>query len=342
MNPSYRLERKTSDTGRTSYYLIKDFRVRSSKGRVTKYIGSEEPSSQDINELFRSHSSEIELKVVEKKAEMSAELYTTDLLPYDVAREAIRSLERVKFMVLALKDILTTKESEIYEEGIEIDYVHGTTSIEGNTIGRIETGWLLHNEVIPENKTLREVNEIQNFKNVARFRNSHKGKADIAFIKRLHALIMNNIDIDGAGHFRRTDGIGIRGRDLMVTPWPMIEEELGEALERYYTRIKAGYHPFIEAVQFHHTFERIHPFTDGNGRVGREILNHMLVRSKYPRLLFVKERALYLRALAMGDEGDHGKMVLAMTDLLVRQRMEVAERNLRSLSDPRREQNRRA
>lgn len=333
MKPLYRLEMKASDTGGKSYYLIKDFRVKGTKGRVTKYIGKEEPSSQEIEELSALHSSDIELKVVEKKAETSSKFYTTDVLPEDIARDLIRILERVKYLVLAFKSIMTAKEVEMYEEGLEIDYIHGTTSIEGNTLSRREARTLLHDGILPENKTLREINEVQNFRNVAKYRDKYKGRVDVAFIRKLHAMIMNNIDQDGAGMFRRIDSIGIGGRDFMLTPWPMIEDELNEAIEYYYARVEAGHHPFIEAVLFHHTFERIHPFTDGNGRVGREIFNYMLMKHDYPRLPFVKDGALYLKALAEGDNGHHGGMVTIMAELMIEQRSDVAERNMRKLSE---------
>lgn len=143
-------------------------------------------------------------------------------------------------------------------------------------------------------------------------------------------MIMNNIDLDGAGIFRRIDNIGIGGRDFMLTPWPMIDYELNEAIDDYYTRVEAGHHPFIEAVRFHHTFERIHPFTDRNGRVGREVLNYMLMEHDHPRLLFVNDGALYLKALAEGDDGDHAGMTLTMADLMIEQRSDVAERNMKN------------
>lgn len=57
---------KVSDTGSKSCYLIKDSRVKGTKGRVTKYIGTEESSPQGVEELSAMHSSEIELKMVEK------------------------------------------------------------------------------------------------------------------------------------------------------------------------------------------------------------------------------------------------------------------------------------
>jgi fido (protein-threonine AMPylation protein) len=330
--PIYRLERTVSETGKPAYYLVKDFRVKGSKGKVTKYIGSEEPSPQMVEELSLEHSSDIELKAVDKKAEMGSKLYKTDLLPPSIAERAIKHMESVKYLVLAFKDVMTAQEVEIYEEGLEIDYVHGTTSIEGNTFDRSETRKLLTEGTYPPNKGLREINEIQNFRNVARFRNKYRGKVTLDFIKKLHALIMNNIDLENAGTFRRTDGIGIMGRDFMLTPWPLIEEELKAAIDNYYERINADQYPFFEALVFHHRFERIHPFIDGNGRVGREILNYMLMNEKFPRLLFVKDREVYLKALAQGDDSDYGGMVLTMTGLVIDQRAEVARRNMEQLS----------
>jgi fido (protein-threonine AMPylation protein) len=330
--PIYRLEKKLTSTGKAEYYLAKDFRVRNHKSKVVKYIGTDEPDPRKIEQLSIEHSSEIELKVIEKKAEFSALDYKDDLFPPKIRAEVITHVEGVKYLVLGFKDIMTTREVDVYEEGLEIDYIHGTTAIEGNTFDARETRNLILEGTLPRDKSLREINEVQNFKNVARYRNKYEGKVTLEFFKRLHALIMNNIDTEGAGTFRETDLVGITGRDFLLTPALMIEEELLAAIDHYYGRIEAGYHPFFEAVIFHHKFERIHPFTDGNGRVGREVLNYMLMAEKYPRLQFVKERPAYMEALADGDNGDLGGMVLKMVGIVIEQRQHVARRNIENLS----------
>jgi Fic family protein len=74
-------------------------------------------------------------------------------------------------------------------------------------------------------------------------------------------------------------------------------------------------HIIEELALIHATFERIHPFPDGNGRVGRLVLTHLLVRSGYPPAIIEKdERAKYLKALRRADYGDCGPL----TELLAR------------------------
>jgi Fic family protein len=108
---------------------------------------------------------------------------------------------------------------------------------------------------------------------------------------------MNNIDDESAGAFRRTDLIGIEGCEIRLCPSIEIESELKNIIYHYYTRLDEGYHPFEEAILFHHDFEMIHPFSDGNGRVGREVLNFMLMREGYPKLLLGYPREDYIQAL---------------------------------------------
>ena len=129
---------------------------------------------------------------------------------------------------------------------------------------------------------------------------------------------MSNIDEESAGQFRRIDTIGIRGLDASVAPSIMIEEELQNIIDEYYSNIEAGGNPFEEAVLFHYRFEMIHPFTDGNGRVGREVLNHMLNKAGYPRLIVRRvQREKYLSALRSGNEGQYAKLVSQFADLLL-------------------------
>ena len=115
----------------------------------------------------------------------------------------------------------------------------------------------------------------------------------------------------------------------------MIEEELTEIIDDYYKRIAEGCHPFEEAVMFHYKFEMIHPFTDGNGRVGREILNYMLTRIGYPKLLFLgTDRTTYINSLRLGNDEKYSEMIQIFSELITKQRSEILKENLKKVIVP--------
>jgi hypothetical protein len=76
------------------------------------------------------------------------------------------------------------------------------------------------------------------------------------------------------------------------------------------SEIRSDTRPPAEAVAVRHSaFERIHPFIDGNGRTGRLLLNLILVRLGYPpAIIYKRDRARYLAALARSDQGDCGPL----------------------------------
>ncbi len=314
---AYRMEFSRS-SGKTKYYLVKDIRVGDRKAKVRKYVGTRPLTAGELVEYSRKHAFEIELRAIGKKAELGASLFQADYL----SEEEVRQIEEIKYAYQLFKELMTVNEEREYEKNFEIHYIHGTTAIEGNTLSIEEARTLYESGKLPQGKNLREINEVQNFRKVMKYRNSHRGNVDLKFIKKLHALIMDNIDMESAGTFRRSDDIMIVGRNERVSPHIFIEEELKKAIDDYYEAIKNGKYPFEQAVLFHHTFEAIHPFTDGNGRVGREVLNYMLVSAGFPRLLFLggRERNRYIDSLTMGDEGKYAEMVKAFADLIIEQR----------------------
>ncbi|WP_019178359.1 Fic family protein [Methanomassiliicoccus luminyensis] len=204
-----------------------------------------------------------------------------------------------------------------------------------NTLTLKEAHDLLEYGTVPRSKPLREINEVQNFKNVIQYHNKYKGKVTLDFIRTLHSLIMNNIDAESAGTFRRIDDIGIAGCDLRLAPSELITEELQAAINEYYDQLESGVHPFEAAVLFHYKFEIAHPFTDGNGRVRREVFNYLLMREKFPRLLFLgKDREEYLTALKGGNIDDYADMVSTFCDPIMGQRMQILIDNLQKVAVP--------
>ncbi|MFZ2471463.1 MAG: Fic family protein [Methanothrix sp.] len=329
----YRVEITYPSKRKPQYFLVKEIRVGDKHRKIKRYMGSGDtpPSAYDVQQYCEKFAYEMEMKAALKKAEMSSASYTSDYL----TREQISYLEEIRFIYKSFRDLLTINELEAYEKNFEIKYIQGTTFIEGNTLSLAEASDLILRGIQPKDKTLRETNEVQNFKKVIAYRNKYRGKITLDFIKRLHALIMYNIDDDSAGCFRRSDDIGIAGCALRVAVAEEIESSLDLSINHYYSQLEKKCHPFEEAAMFHHKFESIHPFTNGNGRVGREIFNYMLTREKYPRLLFLGDnRDTYLNALRSGDQNNYAEMVSVFAEIIRDQRYKILYKNLEKVARP--------
>jgi len=76
-------------------------------------------------------------------------------------------------------------------------------------------------------------------------------------------------------------------------------------LLKWYRENESKLHPLVLAVIFHHKFEKIHPFMDGNGRTGRMLLNYILMNKNYPPLIIHKAtRKEYLEAMRKADNSE--------------------------------------
>jgi Fic family protein len=76
-------------------------------------------------------------------------------------------------------------------------------------------------------------------------------------------------------------------------------------LLKWYQENKEKYHPIVLAIIFHHKFEKIHPFMDGNGRTGRMLLNYILIKNNYPPIVIRnRNREKYLKSIRKADNSD--------------------------------------
>ena len=98
-------------------------------------------------------------------------------------------------------------------------------------------------------------------------------------------------------------------------PPEQVESELDNLLSMYKEYDNGDCHPLLLAAWLHHRFEQIHPFQDGNGRVGRAILTwHLVKKGFFPVVISRDDRAEYIDSLEAADQGDLTRLI----DLFVR------------------------
>ncbi len=122
----------------------------------------------------------------------------------------------------------------------------------------------------------------------------------------LHRLVLDKLHPE-AGQWRR--GTVSLTKSRHRPPHPQQVPGLMAEWLAWLRNDAAQYHPILRAAIAHHQFVAIHPFMDANGRVGRLILNLLLMRDGFaPALLLREQRLQYIRALAQADGGDYGAL----------------------------------
>ncbi len=181
-------------------------------------------------------------------------------------------------------------ESELPES------VFNSNAIENSTLTLKETERILLALEVSRNISVREVFEA---KNLARMLEYIKGKnieseLSLELILFLHKMLMGNISDDIAGRFR-TKGEYVRV-GTHIAPAPEHVEGMIEAILIDFSADQSAY--FIDKIaRFHLDFETIHPFCDGNGRMGRVIINYQLGRWGFPSIIIRdKEKKTYYQS----------------------------------------------
>lgn len=188
-------------------------------------------------------------------------------------------------------------QREIWKN-VVIEFAYNTTSIEGNTVTLREARKLLQDGLSPKDKTLREINDLQNTENVFLQLLQSKEELSHEFIQKMHQDLMNNID-PRKGY--RIEDVHVLRAHFEATPAPYVKTDMSLLLKWYQNHKRL--HPLVLATLFHHKFEKIHPFMDGNGRTGRMLLNYILLQHRYPpAIIRKKERADYLKVLSQADK----------------------------------------
>ncbi|MBT3407462.1 Fic family protein [archaeon] len=195
-------------------------------------------------------------------------------------------------------------KQEIWKNFV-IEFAFNTTSIEGNTINLAEAKELLENEKTPKDKTLREVYDLKNTKNVFNEFIDSKNELTHDLIIETHKKLLENID-KRIGY--RAQEVRVIKSNFKATPAPYIKTDM-DLLLKWYKQNKGNLHPLVLAITFHHKFEKIHPFMDGNGRTGRMLLNYILMKNHYPPLIIKnKNRKKYLDSMRNADKSDLFKL----------------------------------
>ena len=177
--------------------------------------------------------------------------------------------------------------------------VYNSNAIENSTLTLKETEKILLDMEVSRDVSVREVFEAKNLARVVEYIRIKSQEIELnkEMILSLHQMLIGGIDDKIAGRFR-AKGEYVRV-GTHIAPAPEHVESMVDAILIEYSSDLNSY--FLDKIaKFHLDFETIHPFNDGNGRIGRVIINFQFQRLGFPRII-VRDRGKKDYYQAFGD-----------------------------------------
>lgn len=278
------------------YYLVHSFRDGKKVIKIRRYLG------QNIlkEELERKkQAAEIFIKEQIKHCKEIRDPLKTVLSESEL--ENIKNLGiKTSFRIFHLNEKQWNLFSELFS--------YNTNAIEGSALTEKEVIQLIENNKIPK-KNKEDIEEAKGVVNAINFIKNAKEHISLELIKKLHYVIFKDTKTF-AGKFREK-GVEVAVSDALGNivhrgaPSYEVENLLKELIQWYDENIKK-YPPILLAAVVHNQFENIHPFQDGNGRIGRLLLNNVLLRHNMPPvdIEFTNRREYYDALRAYEHEGN--------------------------------------
>ncbi len=226
-------------------------------------------------------------------------------------------------ILAALRDCLLTRTSldslpeEVWKRTSALN-TWGTNAIEGNTLTWHDVEVLLIEQRSVGNRPIRDVLEtLQHEKVFHEIPQLRAQPITLETTLELHENVFRGVKGD-AGMWRRVN-VRITGSRHIPPRMEKVVDEMGRMLKDYEGRDIKGEDVFTLGAWFHYTFESIHPFSDGNGRVGRLLLNQHFLKHNWPPVhILPPERERYLDCMDQGHSGDLSHLVNLVKELMSR------------------------
>lgn len=190
--------------------------------------------------------------------------------------KSIQTLRERYYKALVGKESLV----KMIAEAEVSDQVYNSNAIENSALSLEETDKILLQIELGRYISEREIFEAKNLARVVTYIETKSKESELNFdiILALHKMLISNIRDDIAGKFRK-EGEWVRVSDY-VAPNPLeVTERLQKVLTEYHSNTSES---IIKRIaKFHLGFEYVHPFCDGNGRIGRVLNNYLLIRGGY-------------------------------------------------------------
>jgi Fic family protein len=255
--------------------------------------------------------------------------------PYEITAEILKYISSISLKIGELNAKFLIKTNPTLRKQNQIKTIHSSLSIEGNTLTEEQITAILENKRVvgPEKDILEVLNALDVYKNI----NKLRPESEKDFLKA-HKLLLQKL-IQEPGKYRK-QGVGIvKGSKVehIAPPYenvPFLMKDLFEYLK------DDNELTLIKSCVFHYEMEFVHPFLDGNGRMGR-LWQTLILMQDYPIFEFLpfetlisKNQNEYYDALSLSDkEGKSTKFIEYMLKIIESSLVDLLKNSTKKLTD---------
>jgi Fic family protein len=268
--------------GRKYYYMGFSLTKRSDGERVivSQYIGPNPPPDPGV--------------LLERLFNEVGDVAAASTDPKGVSplgRDAIRRVEKARFLYQLLHQEPFMADLERFRRLFTVLFILNSNRVEGTLVTRPDIERMMERRRTPKSQLDLE---ISNSLEAMAYAFSKEMKWSGPGVKKVHELLFRNLWPQIAGKYKKVDNIVGTGQDPVTSetvPWKEVPRRVIELMKWFRAARTSGAYPPWLAIELYWRFERIHPFEDGNGRVGRILMNAVLQSSGFMPVIFDANRA---------------------------------------------------
>lgn len=273
------LEKRTIGE-KTKYYLAHSYREGRKVYKFRKYLG------QDLKRVKLQERKEIAEKLILEEIHKYKIIH--DPLEFEISKEKIEKIRQLEAEIPLKVHHLSEKDWELFSE----IFTYNTNAIEGSKLDLKEVKGILEKDKWPE-KSKEDIAEAYGVDEAILYIRNTKEHLSVDLIQTIHKIIFKNSK-NFAGKLRKKgENVVIMDNKGNVVHEGAPQERIHPLLKdliKWYNENKNKYPALVLGAVVHNQFENIHPFKDGNGRVGRVLLNNILLKHELPPINIEYER----------------------------------------------------
>lgn len=256
--------------------------------------------------------------------------------PYEITQTILKLITSISEKIGEVNANYLNKQSPTLRKQNKIKTIHSSLQIEGNTLSQEQITALIENKRVigPEKDVTEVLNAIKAYENLESF----KAPDEKSFLNA-HQIMMKGLIANPGKYRNKSVGI-VKGLEVAHVAPPF--ENVPFLMKDLFTYLKKSDEiVLIKSCVFHYEMEFIHPFLDGNGRIGR-LWQTIILMEKYPVFEFLPFETLinktqneYYQSLALSDKAGNSTVfieyMLHVIDLSLGELLNFKNRTLREM-----------